>query len=64
MSVEIDVLQLRKGRKIVLKTGETLVVQGAYMSSDGVVITAKDNHASLVARNVPLAQIAEVKDAE
>lgn len=61
----MDALDLRKGCKITLKTGETLIVHGAYMSSEGVVITAKPDPSTLVARNVPLTQIAgvEVDDA-
>jgi hypothetical protein len=60
LSDPVDVLKLRKGRKIIIKGGEVLIVQGAYMSSDGVTITAKDSPASIVARNVPLEQIESV----
>lgn len=63
MSDPVDVLKLRKGKWIMLKSGEKLVIQGAYMSADGVIITAKPDPAAVVARNVPLDQIVTVLDA-
>lgn len=63
MTAPVDVLKLRKGKTITLKSGERLIIQGAYMSGDGVVITAKSDPAQTVARNIPLEQIVEVLDA-
>jgi hypothetical protein len=60
----IDVLELRKGKWITTRDGDVLIIQGAYMSGDGVVITAKADPAATVARNVPLEMILEVRDAK
>lgn len=62
MTDPIDVLKLRKGKTITVKGGEKLIIQGAYMSGDGVVITAKSDPAQTVARNIPLDWIESVLD--
>lgn len=59
----MEIEKLRKGARIKLRNGETLVVRGAYISTGGLVVTANENGAGLVDRNVPVAEIMEVVDA-
>lgn len=52
---------LKAGKRLKLKDGETGPIRGAYMSTDGLILTVQTHpDRPLIARNVPLAQIDEV----
>jgi hypothetical protein len=58
--VSVDVTKLRKGTKI--KVGpRTLEVRGFYMSSTGLVVTAKEGGMA-VDQNIPFEKIDEIKE--
>lgn len=59
MSDQVDVLKLRKGAEILLKDGRKGIVNGCYMSGDGVVIRAKTG-GGICDENIPLENIQEV----
>lgn len=56
----IDPAQLVKGNRVKLNDGTLTYIFGAYMSSNGLVITTKESPDQLVERNVPVDKIAEV----
>lgn len=54
-----DITQIKKGVKIKVKDGRILTVRGCYLSTDGVVVTAKDGE-MLVDQNIPFKDVLEV----
>lgn len=59
----VDVSLIVPGAKIKVKDGAVLIVDGSYLSNDGLVITAKYEPGSVCARNILLSQIIEVANA-
>ena len=58
--MSVDASKLKKGVKI-KAGGRTLEVRGSYMSSTGLVITAKEG-GMLVDQNIPFEKIEEIKE--
>lgn len=57
--MNVDVNELQKGRKIVVKGGRTLTVRGCYLSPSGIVVTAKEGN-QLVDQNIPLREVESI----
>lgn len=57
MSVEAS--QIRKGQKIRLENGRVLVVRGSFLSTEGIVITAREGQAQFD-WSIPLKDIKEI----
>lgn len=57
--MSLDVNDIRKGAKIRVKDGRVLTVRGSFLSTSGLVITAKDGNQA-IDQNVPLQDIEEV----
>lgn len=58
--MSVDASKLKKGVKIRLETGEVLIVRGCYMSTTGIMVTAKDNPSTATDRNVPIQAVREI----
>ena len=59
----VDLSVVKLGTKIKLLDGTVLTVRGSYMSSDGIVLTAREGTGGIVDRNVPIGDVVEVTDA-
>ena len=57
MSVNVD--EVLKGKKIRVKDGRVLTVRGCYLSTTGLVITAKDGN-MVVDQNIPFKDVLEI----
>lgn len=55
--MSVDIAALRKGSRLTLKDGRTVIVQGLFMSSEGPVVMAKNAPSELTAQNVPVSEI-------
>ena len=58
--MSVDLMTIKPGMKISTKDGATLIVRGSYMSSDGLVFTARKDERSKVERNVLASDIVAV----
>ena len=58
--MSVDAAKLKKGDRIRLKDATVLTVSGAYMSTDGLIITAKPSDQGIYARNCKPEDIVEV----
>jgi hypothetical protein len=58
--VSVDASKLRKGVKIKVG-GRILEVRGSYISTTGLVVTAKEG-GMLVDQNIPFEKIEEIKE--
>lgn len=54
--MSVDVNEILKGVKIKVKDGRVLTVRGCYLSTSGLVITAKDGN-MIVDQNIPLRDV-------
>ena len=59
----LDLKKLRHGDKIKMKDGEELEVNGAYLSTDGIILRAKQPGGSgIVSRNCKPDDVTEHKE--
>ena len=56
--MSVDATEIKKGVKIKVK-GKTFTVKGSFMSTDGIVVTAKEG-SNLFDHSIPLKDIEEV----
>ena len=61
--VLIDFSKLKKGSKIVLADGRTVVVSGVYMSVDGPMLMVKVNPGQMSGENVSLSDVKKFAEA-
>lgn len=57
MSVEAG--EIQKGVKVRVKDGRVLTVRGCYLSTSGIVVTAKDGN-QIVDQNIPLRDVESI----
>ena len=60
----IDLKKLKPNVKVRLLDGSMLEIRGSYMSSNGLILTAKSRPGSIVDRNIPVEDIVEVIEAQ
>ena len=58
--MSVDLMTIKPGMTISVKDGSRLVVRGSFMSSDGLMFTARKDESSKVDRNVPASDIVAV----
>ena len=60
----IDLKKLKPNVKVRLLDGTLLEIRGSYMSTSGLILTAKSRPGSIVDRNIPVEDIVEVIGSE
>ena len=58
--MSIDISTIKPGVKIRTSDGKLLTVRGSYMSSDGLLFTAKSDGKHITDRNIKASEVIEV----